>query len=61
VNILPFYIGKKGRDSAYAIAVPVGVLSKLCVAKPRMLPKLQIKGKIFMVKDDGHEKTPNEA
>jgi hypothetical protein len=42
VNILPFYIDKKKRSSAYAIAVLFGVLSKLCVAKPEMLPKLHI-------------------
>jgi len=42
VNILPFYIDKKRRSSAYAIAVLFGVLSKLCVAKPEMLPKLHI-------------------
>ena len=39
VNIL---LDKKRRSSAYAIAVLFGVLSKLCVAKPEMLPKLHI-------------------
>ena len=42
VNIRPFYIDKKRWDSAYAIAVLFGVLSKLCGAKPEMLPKLHI-------------------
>jgi hypothetical protein len=61
VNILPFYISKKVEYSAYAFAVLFGVLSKLCVAKPEMLPKLEIEGKIYRVKDDGHEQTSSEA